>query len=109
MIVTVFRGRLRADADIAVISALGERMHALATAMPGFVSYKDFTAADGEAVTVVEFASEPELLAWRNHPEHREAQERGRREFFAEYKIQICRMERGYAFSPAQGRCDLPA
>jgi len=109
MIVTVFRGRLRADADLAAITALGERMHALATAMPGFVSYKDYAAADGEAVTVVEFASEPELLAWRNHPEHREAQERGRREFFAEYKIQICRMERGYAFSPAQGRRDLPA
>jgi len=109
MIVTVFRGRLRADADIAAITALGERMHALATAMPGFVSYKDYAAADGEAVTVVEFASEPELLAWRNHPEHREVQERGRREFFAEYKIQICRVERGYAFNPAQGRRDLPA
>ena len=109
MIVIVFRARLRADADMAAITAIGERMYALATAMPGFVSYKDFTAADGEAVTVVEFASEPELLAWRNHPEHREAQERGRREFFSEYRIQICRVERGYTFSLAQGRRDLPA
>jgi len=88
---------------------MGDRMYALATAMPGFVSYKDFTAADGEAVTVVEFASEPELLAWRNHPEHREAQERGRRDFFSEYRIQICRVERGYTFNLAQGRRDLPA
>jgi heme-degrading monooxygenase HmoA len=109
MIVIVFRARLRADADLAAITAMGERMYALATAMPGFVAYKDFTAADGEAVTVVEFASEPELLAWRNHPEHREAQERGRREFFSEYRIQICRVERGYTFSLAQGRRDLPA
>ena len=107
MIVTVFRARLRADADMAAITAIGERMYALATAMPGFVSYKDYTAADGEAVTVVEFASEPELLAWRNHPEHRDAQERGRREFFAEYKIQICRVERGYTFDQAEGRREL--
>jgi heme-degrading monooxygenase HmoA len=109
MIVIVFRARLRADADVAAITAMGDRMHALATAMPGFVSYKDFAAADGEAVTVVEFASEPELLAWRNHPEHVQAQERGRRDFFSEYRIQICSVERGYTFSMAQGRRDLPA
>ena len=107
MIVTVFRARVRADADMATMAALGERMHAIATAMPGFISYKDYSAEDGEAVTVVEFASEPELLAWRNHPEHRDAQERSRREFFSEYTIQVCRMERGYRFSTADGRSEL--
>jgi heme-degrading monooxygenase HmoA len=107
MMVIVFRARLRPDADMAALAPMGERMHALATAMPGFVSYKDYSAADGENVTVVEFASEPELLAWRNHPEHRDAQERGRREFFAEYKIQICRVERGYTFSVADGWAEL--
>jgi heme-degrading monooxygenase HmoA len=107
MIVTVFRARLRADADMAALGQIGERMYALATAMPGFVSYKDFTAADGEAVTVVEFASEPELLAWRNHPEHRDAQERGRREFFSEYRIQICRVDRAYRFAVADGRSEM--
>ncbi|HEU5295791.1 MAG TPA: antibiotic biosynthesis monooxygenase [Burkholderiaceae bacterium] len=107
MIVTVFRARVRAGADMAALGAVGERMYALATAMPGFVSYKDYAAADGESVTVVEFASEPELLAWRNHPEHRDAQERGRREFFAEYTIQVCRVERGYTFTEAAGRSEL--
>ena len=107
MIVTIFRARVRANADMAALGALGERMYALATAMPGFISYKDFTAADGESVTVVEFASEPELLAWRNHPEHQDAQERGRREFFAEYTIQVCKVERGYAFTEAAGRTVL--
>ncbi len=106
MMVIVFRARLRPDADLAALAPLGERMYALATAMPGFVSYKDFTAADGEAVTVVEFASEPELLAWRDHPEHRDAQERGRREFFSEYQIQICRVERAYRFTVADGRSE---
>ena len=107
MMVIVFRARLRPGADVAALTPLGERMVALATAMPGFVSYKDFNAADGEAVTVVEFASEPELLAWRNHPEHVAAQERGRREFFSDYKIQICHVERAYQFTTADGRSEV--
>ena len=107
MILTVFRARQRADADADAAAALSERMITLATTMPGFVSYKDFTAEDGENVTIVEFASEAEQLAWRNHPEHRDAQERGRREFFSEYQIQVCRVERSYAFSPEHGRREL--
>ena len=107
MFVTVFRARLRPDADMTALGALGERMYALATAMPGFVSYKDFTAPDGESVTIVEFASEPELLAWRNHPEHVAVQERGRREFFSDYQIQACRVERAYRFTIAEGRVEI--
>ena len=104
MILTVFRSRLRADADMNAVAALGERIHELAVAMPGFVSYKDYTAEDGENVTVVEFASEAEQLAWRNQAEHAEAQERGRREFFAEYQIQVCRVERAYRYNRTDGR-----
>ncbi|MCW5656575.1 MAG: antibiotic biosynthesis monooxygenase [Burkholderiaceae bacterium] len=98
MIVVVFRSRLRDDLDPGPLEPLGARMAELAATMPGFVSYKDYSAPDGENVTVVEFASEPELLAWRNHPEHVAAQERGRREFFAQYRIQTCRVEREYRF-----------
>jgi heme-degrading monooxygenase HmoA len=104
MILTVFRARLRADADTDAAAALNERMLALATAMPGFISYKDFAAEDGESVTIVEFASEAQQLAWRNQAEHRDAQERGRREFFSEYQIQVGRVDRSYAFSVEQGR-----
>ena len=98
MIVVVFRARLRDEVDLSALEPLGERMAELAASMPGFISYKDYSAPDGENVTVVEFASEPELLAWRNHPEHVAAQERGRREFFSDYRIQTCRVEREYRF-----------
>jgi heme-degrading monooxygenase HmoA len=107
MILTVFRARLRADADSDAAAALNERMVALASAMPGFISYKDYAAEDGENVTIVEFASEAEQLAWRSQAEHRDAQERGRREFFSEYQIQVCRVERAYRFSPTQGRVEV--
>jgi heme-degrading monooxygenase HmoA len=97
-VVVVFRSRLRPDADLAALEALGGRMYELASSMPGFLSYKDFTAADGETLTLVEFADTPSLLAWRNHPEHVRTQERGRLEFMSEYQIDVCKPERSYAF-----------
>jgi heme-degrading monooxygenase HmoA len=97
-VVVVFRSRLRADADLAALEEGAARMYELASAMPGFISYKDFTASDGESVSIVEFSDPESLLAWRNHPEHQRMQQRGREEFMAEYHIQVCRPEREYAF-----------
>ena len=78
MVVTVFRSRLRDGVDMAALEALGARMYELASAMPGFVSYKDFAAQDGELLTLIEFESMDTLTAWRDQPEHRVAQQRGR-------------------------------
>lgn len=90
MLLTVFRSRLRPGIDTAALEQLGTRMHEIATAMPGFVSYRSFASADGEELTLVEFADEPSLAAWRNHPEHVAAQQLGREKFFSEYCIQVC-------------------
>ncbi len=104
MMVVVFRSRLRKGVDGDRLAAAGNRMYELASAMPGFVSYKDFAAEDGELLTLVEFASEETLLAWRNHPEHVEVQRQGRDEFFAGYHIQVCLPQRDYRYDPAEGR-----
>lgn len=101
MVVTVFRSRLRPGIDMAALEKLGMRMYELASAMPGFLSYKDYTSADGESVTLVEFADEASLLAWRNQPEHVDAQRQGRELYFAEYRIQVCSPMREYRFDPA--------
>src|ERR1051325_2337972 len=98
MVLTVFRSRLRPGSDLATLERLGARMYELATQMPGFISYKDFTAADGESVSLVEFESVDTLLAWREHPEHKAAQRLGREQFFAEYRIQIGAPARTYRF-----------
>lgn len=101
MVVIVFRSRMRQDlpeAPLGELGAMAQRMYELASAMPGFVSYKDFVAEDGENVSIVEFESPEALAAWRNHPEHVLAQARGRAEFFAEYHIQVCAPVRDYSF-----------
>jgi heme-degrading monooxygenase HmoA len=87
-VVTVFRNRLR-DEGIAEYRETSTRMTELARAMPGYVDAKTFTADDGERVTVVTFEDEESHRAWRDHPEHREAQRAGIDRFYTEYSIQV--------------------
>jgi heme-degrading monooxygenase HmoA len=90
MIVALFRTYLRPQAELEALGVLHQRMHALVTTMPGFISVKMFTAEDGEVLALAEFESLDALKAWKEHPEHVVAQQRGREEFFAEYRAQIC-------------------
>ena len=87
-IVTIFRNQLREGAE-STYSAVGPRISELARQMHGFVDAKTFVASDGERVTVVTFADEQSHNAWRDHPEHRDVQQRGIAEFYSEYSIQV--------------------
>ena len=98
MVIIVFRARLRPDVDQQAMAHLGQRMYEIASSMPGFISYKDFAAGDGEGVSIVEFESLETLAAWREHPEHKAAQQRGRNEFFSAYHIQVCTPVRDHRF-----------
>ncbi len=93
MMLVVFRSRLRNEND-SEYQALAPIILELAQSMPGFVSFKSFRADDGERVSIIEFESEETLRAWREHPEHRRAQELGRTSFFSEYSLQICKQLR---------------
>jgi len=96
-VLTVFRSRLR-DENHAEFDATAERMHELAQAMPGFVEYKTFTADDGERVSIIMFDSIEHQAAWRQHPEHVLAQDRGRKQFYASYELNICQIVRRSRF-----------
>jgi heme-degrading monooxygenase HmoA len=90
-IVTVFRSRLRDDAgdDYSQTAAETEQ---LARAVPGFVDFKQFVADDGERVSLITFASRAAHDEWRDNPRHRVAQQRGRNDWYAEYRIQVCEL-----------------
>lgn len=95
MTVTIFRSRLNSE-HAAAYYEMAARMRTLAEGMPGFISFKTFNAEDGERVSIIEFESEETLRAWREHPEHREAQALGRTVFYAEFQIQVCSIIRQY-------------
>jgi heme-degrading monooxygenase HmoA len=96
-VVTVFRSRLRTDADAYPEHAA--QMSALARTMPGYVEHKSFTAEDGERVTLVTFADRLSHDAWGRHPEHREAQRAGVRDYYEEYSISVGTVERVSAWT----------
>jgi heme-degrading monooxygenase HmoA len=96
--VTVFRSRLREEHPVDYLRT-AERMEGLAAGMPGFLSFKTFAAGDGERVSIVEFASCETSAAWRNHPEHLEAQRLARERFYSEFRIQVCECVREASFS----------
>jgi heme-degrading monooxygenase HmoA len=97
MVITLFRSRLQPEHQ-EEYGRVAAEMRALAERMPGFVSFKSFSAPDGERLSIVEFASMEAHEAWRNHPDHRRAQQLGRERFYAEYHIQVCTVERQYGF-----------
>jgi heme-degrading monooxygenase HmoA len=89
MLIGIFRNRLRPDQG-AAYETTAARMDALVRTLPGYLWHKTFRAEDGERVTLFGFESLAQLEAWRDHPEHREAQRRGRAEFYAEYSLHVC-------------------
>jgi heme-degrading monooxygenase HmoA len=98
-IVTVFRSRLRPDAEANGYLELAARMEARARAMRGFRDFKTFVAADDERVSIVVFESLADHEAWRDDPQHREAQRLGRDRFYSEYTISVAELRGSRVFS----------
>lgn len=96
-IVTVFRSRLRDDADAYAEHAA--QMSELASEMPGYVEHKVFTAADGERVTLVTFADQQSHDAWRTQADHRSAQRTGIRDYYETYTIQVATVTKAHSFT----------
>jgi len=90
VIVVLFSTTHREDFPESEYRETSARMHEIVEAMPGFISYKEYEAEDGERIAVIRFESEEALRAWGTHPEHRAAQRRGREAFYDEYWIQVC-------------------
>jgi heme-degrading monooxygenase HmoA len=97
-IVVIFKTHLREGADEKEYAKASRRMHELVETIPGFLSIKAYTGEDGDEIDIVRFKTEKALDAWRNQVEHRATQERGRKEFYDHYRVQVCRVFREYEF-----------
>jgi heme-degrading monooxygenase HmoA len=97
-VVVIFKTHLREGADSEAYSKTSRRMHELVEEIPGFISIKAYTGEDGEEIDLVRFANEEALRLWKEQPEHREAQRRGREEFYDRYSVQACKVVRDYEF-----------
>ena len=74
------------EAEYAHVAA---RMSDLVRTMDGFIDEQFYLSPEGERVTIVRFRDAESQRAWARHPDHLDAQQRGRDEFYAWYDISV--------------------
>ena len=97
VVVTVFRSRLRDGVELDYQRVAQDMERAVKT-IDGFLDHKFYVASDGERVTIVRFRDWESQRRWAEYPTHREAQRRGREEFYSWYDIQVCEERSSHEF-----------
>jgi heme-degrading monooxygenase HmoA len=75
--------------------AMAERMLELAAQQPGYLGVESARDA-GVGITVSYWSSLDAIRAWKANAEHREAQRRGRSEWYSAFRLRIAKVERDY-------------
>jgi len=81
----------RGYADVA------ERMVALASNQPGYLGVESVRDGEGRGITVSYWSSEEAIRRWKAQAEHLQAQAAGKSTWYADYSVQIAKVERAYA------------
>jgi heme-degrading monooxygenase HmoA len=88
---------IRTAGDDSAYDAMGAAMATLATQQPGCLGF-EFSADTPErfSLFVSYWRSDDDIKRWKQVAEHLQAQERGRSQWYAGYKIRIAKVERDY-------------
>ena len=81
-------------------AAMAERMVELAREQPGFLGVESARDAEGFGITVSYWKDEAALAGWKAHAEHAVAQRLGREQWYAAFRLRVCRVEREYGVGP---------
>ena len=77
-------------------AATAARMEELAAEQAGYLGIETARGSDGFGLTVSYWRTPEDATAWKRVAEHREAQRRGRDEWYATWTIRIATVEREY-------------
>jgi heme-degrading monooxygenase HmoA len=87
---------LRTPGDESGYGSMAERMVTLAAQQPGFLGIESVREELG--ITVSYWRDLESIRNWKANAEHREAQRRGRSEWYAGFTLRIAKVERAYSF-----------
>ena len=76
-------------------AAMAERMDALAAEQPGHLGIENVREGDA-GLTVSSWVDEAAAAAWKQVAEHLVAQERGRKVWYADYRVRVATVTRDY-------------
>ena len=81
-----------------------ERMIQLAAEQDGFLGIESVRDSNQVGITVSYWRDVEAVRAWHDVAEHRNIQELGRRLWYTEFAVRVCRVERSYSFiGPSSG------
>ncbi len=86
---------IRTDGDNGY-GIVGERMLELAHQQKGFLGVE--SARNEVGITVSYWQDLASIKAWKQNAEHIEAQRLGKKQWYAEFKVRIAKVEREYGF-----------
>jgi heme-degrading monooxygenase HmoA len=90
--VVIFVSRLREDAPGYAKAAA--RLVGLVRTMPGFMGMASWRDEEGRGVTISWWRDLESIERWRDHPDHARARRRGDVEWYDDWHIEICRIDR---------------
>ncbi|HVV12337.1 antibiotic biosynthesis monooxygenase [Amycolatopsis sp.] len=79
-------------------AATAERIDALAAEQPGYLGVDSVHDANGCGITISYWRDPESIAAWKQHAEHTEARESGRRQWYEEFDVRVAKVERAYGF-----------
>lgn len=88
----------RASSDMEGYPDMAARMIELAATQPGFLGIERARGEDRFGLTISYWESEDAIAAWKRNAEHRDAQGRGREQWYAGYEVRVAKVERAYGF-----------
>jgi heme-degrading monooxygenase HmoA len=78
--------------------AMSERMESLAAQQPGYLGIESVRGADGVGITISYWTDRDSIAAWKANLEHRQAQSRGREQWYSRYHVRVAKVEHDYEF-----------
>jgi heme-degrading monooxygenase HmoA len=88
----IFTSLLREESP--AYEEMAQEMLDLARNQPGFLGYE--SARKEVGITISYWSSLDAIKAWRNHERHSLARKKGREEWYRNFRVRICRVEREY-------------
>ncbi|HSF91448.1 MAG TPA: antibiotic biosynthesis monooxygenase, partial [Paracoccaceae bacterium] len=91
----IFSNQLSADSTgySEMATAIGE----LAAEQSGYLGIESTRDTDGFGITVSYWATENDVVNWRNVSKHQLAQKLGRERWYDDYVVRVAKVERAYA------------
>ncbi len=87
---------VRTEGGDEAYAAMAARMEELAAEQPGYLGIESARGTDGFGITVSYWRTADDARAWKRVAEHKEAQRRGRDEWYATWTVRVATVEREY-------------